>query len=333
MDLEGRHDFIIYTKKRNIFMSNNEMNEEDYLKRHLLDQEEGKRSINQQPINSDIPFQPQVDNLRTSDLQYFNFDIRELPCGQFYPSGTLFMIRPAQVKEIQSYSMVDDNNFYDIVEKMNDMLQACVRVKYPDGRVSSYLDIKDQDRLFLIFLIRELTFQQGNSLSVNVRCSCGEENTIELKKENFVYHEIDEKLAKFYNKGTGSYQFTTVNNKSFELTPPNIGLQKAFSDYILRENNEKRTPNLAFLKIIPFMLAGRSSITYEGIKSKLREFEDMDSTSFQFLNAAVGKMTFGIKELKKNCTCGEEIHTDIQFPNGASGIFVIHDAFEAYIKE
>ena len=43
--------------------------------------------------------------------------------------------------------------------------------------------------------------------------------------------------------------------------------------------------------------------------------------------------TFGIKELKKTCSCGEEIHTDMQFPNGASGIFVIHDAFEAYIKE
>ena len=321
-------------KKKTKFMSNNnEMSEEDYLKRHLQDLDDGKKAVSQ-PTNTDIPFQqPQVDNVRTSDLQYFNFDIRELPCGQFYPSGTLFMIRPAQVKEIQAYSMVDDQNFYDIVEKMNDMLQACVRVKYPDGKITSYLDIKDQDRLFLIFLIRELTFQQGNGLSVNVRCSCGQENTIELKKDNFVYHEIDEKLVKFYNKGTGTYQFKTINNKSYELTPPNIGLQKSFSDYILRENNEKRTPNLAFLKIIPFMLGGRSAITYDGIKSKLKDFEDMDDISFQFLNAAVGKMTFGIKELKKNCSCGEEVHTEMQFPNGASGIFVIHDAFEAYIKE
>jgi len=315
-------------------MSQNEqMSEEDYLKRHLQDLDEGKKAVEQKQMNSDIPFQ-QVENVKVSDLQYFNFDIRELPCGQFYPAGTLFMVRPAQVKEIQAYSMVDDQNFYDIVEKMNDMLQACVRIKYPDGRVSSFLDIKDQDRLFLIFLIRELTFQQGNGLSVNnVRCTCGQENSVELKRGNFVYYEIDEKLVKFYNKGTGSYQFTTIHGKSFELTPPNIGLQKAFSDYILRENNEKRNPNLSFLKIIPFMLVGRSHITYDGIKAKLKEFEDMDDISFQFLNAAVGKMTFGIKELKTKCSCGEEVHTDMQFPNGASGIFVIHDAFEAYIKE
>ena len=314
----------------------NNMSEEEYLRQHL-ESIDGKSQEQPTPhIASDIPFNVNAsisENTKVSDLQFFNFDIAELPCGQFYPSGTLLMVRPAQVREIQAYSMVDDNNFYDIVEKMNDMLQACVRVKYSDGKIGSYMDIKDQDRLFLIFLIRELSFQQGNSLTVNARCSCGQELPIELKRQNFIFHEIEERLAKFYNKNTGSYHFKTVNGKSFELTPPNIGLQKAFTDYIVKENNEKRTPNLAFLKIIPFMLAGRSSITYEGIKAKLAEFEQIDGTSFQFLNGAVSKMTFGVKELVKKCECGEEVHTDMQFPNGASGIFVIHDAFEAYIKE
>ena len=307
-----------------------EMSEEDYLKKHLGDLDNPKNVM-----NNDIPFvaQPKVDNTRTTDLQFFNFDIKELPCGEFYPSGTVFMVRPAQVREIQAYSMVDDNNFYDIVEKMNDILQSCVRVKYPDGKVGSYIEVKDQDRLFLVFLIRELTFQQGNSLTVNSKCSCGEDVQMELKRDNFSFHEIDEKLERYFSASTRTYHFSTINGREFELTPPNIGLQKSFTDYILKESNEKRTPNLSFLKIIPFMLAGRTSITYEGIKAKLKEFEEIDDISFQFLNAAVGKMTFGIKELKKKCSCGEEVHTDMQFPNGASGIFVIHDAFEAYIKE
>ena len=314
-------------------MSNNkEMSEEDFLKKHI-DEQESRVNKTQNQVVYEQPVKK--DGSRVSDLQYFNFDVKELPCGQFYPTGTLFMVRPAQVREIQAYSMVDDNNFYDIVEKMNDMLSACVRIKYPDGKMASYLDIKDQDRLYLVFTIRELTFQQGNELAVSVKCdACGENNQLELIRKNFRFHEIDEKIFKYFNRSSNSFVFKTINNKQFELTPPNIGIQKAFTDYIIKENNENKSPNLSFLKIIPFMLDGRNSITYDGIKSKLSEFEQLDDISFQFLNAAVSKMTFGVKDLIKECTnCGVEVRSEMQFPNGASSIFVVHDAFEAFIKE
>ena len=311
--------------------NNKEMSEEDFLKRHL-EETSGKQNFNpaQNMVNQMVTKQ-EVDSTRATDLQYFSFDVKDLPCGKFYPTGTILMIRAAQVKEIQAYSMVDDNNFYDIVEKMNDMLQACVRVKYSNGNIASYLDIKDQDRLYLIFTIRELTFQSGNSLAVNVQTASGDVQ-LELKRENFKLHEIDQKIEKYFNKAKNCYLFKTINGKEFELTPPNIGIQKAFTDYIIKENNENRTPNLAFLKIIPFMLGDRTSITYEGIKAKLSEFEQMDDISFQFLNAAISKMTFGIKELYKVID-GQEVRAEMQFPNGASGVFVVHDAFEAYIKE
>ncbi len=313
-------------------MSNNkEMSDEDFLKKHLEEREKKSTDFNPAKTMAEQVTIQSADNTKVSDLQFFHFDIKDLPCGKFYPAGTSLMIRPAMVKEIQAYSMVDDNNFYDIVEKMNDMLQSCVRVKYSNGNVGSYLDVKDQDRLYLVFTIRELTFQKGNTLAVTVQHGTGE-SQIELIRDNFKFHEIDEKLEKFYNKSKNCYMFKTINGKEFELTPPNIGIQKAFTDYIIKENNENRTPNLAFLKIIPFMLEGRNSITYEGIKAKLKEFEEMDDISFQFLNAAVGKMTFGIKELVKVID-GEEVRAEMQFPNGASGIFVVHDAFEAFIEK
>jgi hypothetical protein len=308
-----------------------EMSEEDFLKKHLEEQENKSNFNPSKSMIDQISTKQAVDSTRTTDLQYFNFDVNDLPCGKFYPVGTLLMIRPAQVKEIQAYSMVDDNNFYDIVEKMNDMLQACVRVKYPNGNIASYIDVKDQDRLYLIFMIRELTFQTGSSLAVTVQSGSGDVQ-IELKRENFKFHEVDSKIEKYFSKAKNCYVFKTINNKEFELTPPNIGIQKSFTDYIIKENNDSRTPNLAFLKIIPFMLDGRTSITYEGIKAKLKEFEEIDDISFQFLNAAVSKMTFGIKELYKVID-GQEVRADMQFPNGASGIFVVHDAFEAFIKE
>jgi hypothetical protein len=182
-----------------------------------------------------------------------------------------------------------------------------------------------------------LTFQKGNELSVKTTCPLdGTELQIELKRENFVFHDIETKLDRFYSNSRNSYHFKLKNGKEYEVMPPNIGLQKAFTDYIIKENNEKKTPNLSFLKIIPFLLPGRTSITYEGIKAKLAEYEDpnvMDDQSFQFLNDAISMMTFGIKELKKNCECGEEVHTEMQFPNGFSSIFIVPDAFDTYIEE
>jgi hypothetical protein len=304
------------------------LSEEEYLRRHLEDLESKSNSQTQPKI------QVQVDNSRISDLHYFAFDIKEFPCGIFYPPGSTIQVRPAQVKEIQAYSMVDDNNFYDIIEKMNDMLSSCVRIKYIDGRIGSYLDIKDPDRFYLIFLIRELTFQQGSSLTTTTNCSCGDQISIELKRENFKTFEISDKISKFFDPQTLSFRFSVKNGRTFNLAPPTIGLQKSFTEYIVKENNEKRKPNLSFLKIIPFMLFDRSSITLEGIKAKLTEYEKIDDISFQFLNAAVEKMSFGIQKLNKKCTtCGLEVTTDMTFPDGPSALFVVHDAFDQFIEE
>ncbi len=308
-----------------------EMSEEDYLKKHLNDVERNSTLNNLKEFENEE--KKPVTGSRTEDLQYLSFDINELPCGRFYPNGTVLGVRAAQVREIQSYSMVDDNNFYDVVEKMNDMLSSCVRIKRPDGSMGSYLDIKDQDRLYLVFLIRELTFQKGNSLEVKATCTCNNEVAIELKRVNFKFHEVDPILTQYLDDKINSFVFEVINGAEYEMTPPTIGVQKSFTDYIIDENNQKRKPNLSFLKIIPFLLGGRNSITNDGIKAKLLEYQQLDTKSFQFLNAAVDKMTFGIKELKKTCTCGLEVHTDMAFPNGASSIFVIHNAFEELIKK
>lgn len=309
----------------------NNMSEEEYLRRHLEGLEQNKPTM-EAPVAPKTPLN-NIDQSRTSDLHYFAFDVREFPCGLLYPPGSTIQVRAAQVKEIQAYSMVDDNNFYDIVEKMNDMLSSCVRIKHLDGTIGSYLDLRDPDRYYLIFLIRELTFQKGSVLTTKVNCSCGNEVAIELKRENFKFFQPAERVMEFFDPASVSFRFQIKTGQVFNLAPPTIGVQKSFTDYIVKENAEKRKPNLSFLKIIPFMLPDRNSITIEGIKSKLDEFQKMEDIPFQFLNSAVEKLTFGIEKLQSQCQCGLEIHTDMIFPDGPSAVFVVHDAFEQFIKE
>ena len=304
---------------------NRKMTEEEYLRQHL-NQLENKTKVERIEYNA-----PKKDNSRTVDLQYQAMEVKQFPCGMFYPHGTTIHVRPALVKEIQAYSMVDDNNFPDIIDKMDDMLMACVRVKYADGSMGSYLDIKEQDRIFLLFVIRELTFQQGMYLTVNKTCQCKNELQIELKRSNFIYFKPEEKLMKYFDTQSKSFVFDYKGNL-FYLTMPNIGLQKSFTEYITSEVSQKKEPNLSFLKIMPFLLGDRNKMDIKEIKEELNRFQSMSIDSFQFLNSAVGYMKFGIEKLMKLCNvCGKEVHTEMVFPNGASGLFLDDDPFASYL--
>ena len=82
-------------------MAEKNMSEEEYLKQHIESLESTNKSTGGFFDNLATP--TQASGTRTTDLQFLSFDIKELPCGKFYPQGTTFMIRAAQVKEIQSY--------------------------------------------------------------------------------------------------------------------------------------------------------------------------------------------------------------------------------------
>lgn len=310
------------------FENNDEGTGEDYLLNHIR-QQTGKKPDNSNPIDNT----PVIDS-SLEKLSFQPFDVKHFPCGMYYKPGTMIHVRPAKTSEIQAYSMVDDTNPYDITLKMNDMLSSCVRIFFPDGKKGTYLDIFDQDRMFLIFLIREYTFQSGNNLALDIKCTeCKHEDKVDMLRKNFEFFGINPKIKPYFNENTRTFIFDTVSD-TIEIAPPTIGLQKAFTDYIVRETASNREPNISFVKIIPYLLCGRTSITEEGIDAKVEEFQKMDLNTFQFLNQVVDMMTIGIEKVSKNCkNCGSGVHTDFRFPNGASGIFVVHDAFDRFIKK
>lgn len=275
---------------------------------------------------------------KTPSNEYMVIPLDLLPCGLFYKIGTKISIRAAKVQEVQAYSVVDDNNYLDITEKMNQMLSSCIKLTYPNGTSGSYKDIRDGDRLFLVFMIRELTFPGGKNLSKDVTCSsCGHEFKIELRatssdkvQKSFVNYEMPEKLVKFFDPQERVFLFN-IDNVEYRLAPPTIGIQEIFFGDIKNKIQGEKNPNVAFLKLASFMLHDRNKISEDGIKAKEQEFKRMDMKTFQILNQAVGQMLFGIKELKNICpSCGQEVHTDMSFPSGASNIFVIPDAFDEY---
>jgi DNA-directed RNA polymerase subunit RPC12/RpoP len=289
-------------------------------------------------INDEIENIKDTMPISSNNLDYLNVDLSALPLGIFYKPGFSIKIRAAKVQEVQAYSVVDDKNLIDVTEKMNQMLSACVRVDLPNGLKGSYKDIKDGDRLQLVFMIRELTFQSGNSLAKDITCEyCSHEFKIPFRatanatnQKTFTEHEFPEELKKFFNENERVFEFN-IDGVIFKLAPPTIGLQETIYKHIEEVVKDKKTPNVSYLKIIPFLLHDRITITKKGITAKEDEFKRFDMNTFQILNHAVDKMVFGLKGLKMKCPeCGQEVHTDMTFPNGASSLFVISDPFDYF---
>jgi len=315
-------------------MSNQkEQKNQEYLEKLLGGNEETPKSVPvTQPINT---------NFDVPSVEYSNINLNILPAGRFYKKGTKISIRAAKVSEIQAYSMVDDNNFVDITEKMNELLSRNVIFVNSDGSKGSYKDIKDVDRIFLIFMIRELTFQGGNTLTKDVVCNnCGKEFNIPYRATpssdiptTFELHEPNLEIEKFYNKDLQVYELI-YNGVSWQLAPPTIGIQEDFYAEIKRNVQADKKPDIAFMKIMPYLLHEKNGITDENLKLKLKEFKDMnDLILFQGLNDVVNKITVGIKGLKMTCKeCGTEVHTDLTFPGGASTLFELPNILDRFGK-
>jgi hypothetical protein len=319
-------------------MNNNEKEHQEYLDNFL-----NNTSDNIQSIKKDVKkMSNKSQNMQDSNyLEYINVSIDMLPAGNFYKKGTQIKIRGAKVNEVQNYSVVDDNNYLDITEKMNEMLSSCVRYIHPDGSVGSYKYVKDADRIYLIFMIRELTFQRGNSLAKDVVCEhCKHEFKIPFRAtpspnqpRTFVNYPMPEELNKFYDDIEKVYKLV-INDVEWKLAPPTIGIQEIFFGDIKKKVTNEKTPNVSFLKIIPYLLYDREKISDEGIAAKEKEFQNMDMDTFQILNYAVDKMKFGVEKLKMKCPeCSLEVYTGMQFPGGASRIFVVSNPLSYFTKE
>jgi hypothetical protein len=310
------------------FKNKKEQEALEYLEKNFVGEDSNLESVQKVDLSY-------LDSVPSNEYLQVPLDV--LPCGLFYKIGTKISIRAARVQEVQAYSVVDNNNYLDITEKMNQILGSCVKYVFPGGVQGSYKDLRDGDRLYLVFMIRELTFPGGKNLSKDVTCSCSHEFKMELRstssdkvQKSFVNYEMPDKLKPYFDTQERIFVFK-IDGVDYKLAPPTIGIQEAFFGDIKSKVQVEKSPNVAFLKLASFMLYDRNKISEDGLKAKEQEFKRMDMKTFQILNQAVGKMLFGIKEMKNDCpSCGLEVHTDMTFPTGASNIFVIPDAFDEY---
>jgi hypothetical protein len=275
-----------------------------------------------------------VDTLE-DNYGFINVDMSALPMSIFYPEGTQIMIRPAKTIEIQAYSVVDENNVYDVTMKMNETLASCARLRWPNGKLGTHRDIKDGDRIYIMIEISRLSLPSGKQLIKPVNCTSNSEHqfTIPLNKDTYIKaRPSDSFISAYFDEDKRAFVFNMKTGDVVELGAPSIGVTADLYAYIMSCVVKKKTPNVSFMKCAPWMLYDRSGITPEGCEKRENDFKKLDDSVFMFVDSAVDKLKFGITELEGQCpTCGTEVRTDFDFPNGARSLLIVRDAFDEFI--
>jgi hypothetical protein len=248
--------------------------------------------------------------------------------GLFYPKNARFFIRAASVKEIRHFSTINEEDPFSIDEALNEILKGCLMMRYP-GRQTLFKDLKEEDRIYIIMTIRELTFVNGeNKLGLMKPCNeCGHENEIVITKDVFEPTPIDERIMRYYDEEARKFIVNTKSSGTIELAPPSVGAMMEVTKWIRNQQQEGRKIDQSFVKVLPYLIGDWRGVTGERIKQIEIECMQWSDIKYQTYNSLSEMARVGVKEtLRTECAkCGTEVTTPVTFPGGIKSLFVISD--------
>jgi|LakMenEpi03Aug12_release.lakeMendotaPanAssembly.Ray.scaffolds.fasta_scaffold06823_16 hypothetical protein len=276
---------------------------------HIRDKEEELKEVNER-------------------IGYINLLMTNLPSkGRFYRNDMRISIRAARVLEIREFSTMDENSILDVDEKLNSILNSCCRIEY-GGRRGSHKDILEEDRLFIILSIRELTFATGeNRLMINAKCNnCKNDNSYELRTNILQYYNTDE-YDKYYDEEYRAFKFETKSSGTIVMAPPTIGVMRTVTEYIKEKEEKKENWDKSFLQLLPYLQRDWRGFDKNGIFNANVEFNGWSANKYSTVYRLAEKIRVGVKQ-ELTCQCGNcdgEVTVPITFPGGIKGLFVISD--------
>jgi hypothetical protein len=265
---------------------------------------------------------------------YVKLDLSRLPSGgRFYRDDFEIHLRAARVGEIRDFSTMEEDNIRDVDEKLNSLLVNCTKIMYGNQR-GSYRDILEEDRIFIILTIREITFKNGeNKLMMPVgkkKCTssaCKSQDSVELKTDNLQFQETDDLIGKYYDDQNRCYTIPTKSHGELTLAPPTIGVMRAITDWVRKREEENKPWDKSTLSIIPYIQREWRAFNDKEIFSAVTALQGWDSGKYSIVYRLIEKMKLGVKpEFVYPCiSCGAEVTVPLSFPGGVKALFIISD--------
>ena len=292
----------------------------------------GKVDVSRQRDHTS-PDDPEIKRLN-SMVGYTALNLSQFPSkGKFYRDDFEIHIRAAKVAEIRSFSTVDENNLKEVDDGLNNIVLSCTKILYGNQR-GSYKDVLEEDRIYLILAIRELTFKTGEqTLMMPVgkkgckQSNCKAQESVELRTENLQFNNVIDTIEKYYDSADKCYTVATKSYGEIKMAPPTIGVMRAITDYIRDREEKNLSWDKSTLAILPYLQREWRGWNEKDIFAKITSFQGWDATKYTIVYRLAEDMKVGVKpEMGFPCkSCGEEVTVPLTFPGGIKALFIIPD--------
>ena len=292
----------------------------------------GKVDVSRQ-MDHTSPDDPEIKRLN-SMVGYTALNLSKFPSkGKFYRDDFEIHIRAARVAEVRAFSTVDENNLKEVDDGLNNIVLSCTKILYGNQR-GSYKDVLEEDRIYLILAIRELTFKTGEqTLMMPVgkkgckQNNCKAQESVELRTENLQFNNVIDTIEKYYDTADRCYTVATKSYGEIKMAPPTIGVMRAITDYIRDREEKNQSWDKSTLAILPYLQREWRGWNEKDIFAKITSFQGWDATKYTIVYRLAEDMKVGVKpEMGFPCkSCGEEVTVPLTFPGGIKALFIIPD--------
>lgn len=310
-----------------------EDNREEKL-RQFAEQEEGVTQSIGTPIqdvsNIRKPWEKSKEQIEFSNqLGWQRINIVDLPTrGLFYPEGCELTIRAATAGEIRHWSTLNENDLSMIDDMLNYIIERCCKIKFPNS-ISSWRDIKEVDRFYIILAIRELTFVNGeNKLQVNV----SETSKIDVTKDMIDFIKLDEKIMRFYSTEERLFILTFKNGRKMKINIPSVGVTQWLKNYINRKRQNNENIDEDFMSYAPFVILDWKGLNDDSYSKIVMDSNGWTISEVSVLNE-IRKIFLDTIEpvVKYRDLEGGERTIPLSFQGGIKSVFIIYDPFSQLV--
>lgn len=278
-------------------------------------------------VNMDNFGQARPEKSADQFLGWMVLDQEELPSkGKFYPHETVIKIRSARAAEIRHFSTMDENNYIDMEEKLNNIVEMCTQIIAGEKRLS-YKDILEEDRIVLLLSIRDLTFPEPeNKLILKGKTEHSKIAVdIELASRYLVATQVPTEIEAYYSSKERTYVIKTRSAGEVRMRPPSIGVMQEITKY-LKDRQEKEIEfDKAFIQVLPYITPDWRQLNLPRIFSLEVDYKSWDQNKFMVIYRLAEKMKIGVETTLEMEYDGEIAKAPLDFPGGIKSLFIISD--------